>query len=56
MVDPKGFLKVRTRHELAERPVAERLKDWRDVHRPLAPGPGPPSRPPAAWTAAPPSA
>lgn len=32
MADPKGFLKVRTRHELAERPVAERLRDWNDVH------------------------
>ena len=39
MVDPKGFLKVRTRHELAERPVAERLKDWRDVHQSTGPGP-----------------
>ncbi len=27
-----GFLKVRTRRELAERPVEERIKDWFDVH------------------------
>lgn len=32
MSDPRGFLKVRTRRELAERPVAERIKDWCDVH------------------------
>ncbi len=32
MADPKGFLKVRTRRELAERPVAERIRDWSDVH------------------------
>ncbi|MBM6699380.1 glutamate synthase subunit beta [Bifidobacterium pullorum subsp. saeculare] len=32
MGDPRGFLKVRTRRELAERPVAERIKDWLDVH------------------------
>lgn len=32
MADPKGFLKVRTRHELAERPVSERIMDWKDVH------------------------
>ncbi|MEE1296194.1 MAG: glutamate synthase subunit beta [Bifidobacterium sp.] len=32
MGDPRGFLKVRHRHELAERPVAERIKDWNDVH------------------------
>lgn len=32
MGDPRGFLKVRTRRELAERPVAERVKDWLDVH------------------------
>ncbi|WP_314686248.1 glutamate synthase subunit beta [uncultured Bifidobacterium sp.] len=32
MGDPRGFLKVRTRRELAERPVAERIKDWFDVH------------------------
>ena len=32
MGDPRGFLKVRTRHELAERPVEERIKDWLDVH------------------------
>ena len=32
MGDPKGFLKVRTRRELAERPVAERVRDWNDVH------------------------
>ena len=32
MGDPRGFLKVRTRHELAERPVEERIKDWFDVH------------------------
>lgn len=31
MGDPRGFLKVRTRRELAERPV-ERIKDWFDVH------------------------
>ncbi|PLS30898.1 dihydropyrimidine dehydrogenase subunit A [Bifidobacterium margollesii] len=32
MGDPRGFLKVRSRRELAERPVAERIKDWLDVH------------------------
>ena len=32
MGDPRGFLKVRSRHELAERPVQERIKDWLDVH------------------------
>ncbi len=32
MSDPRGFLKVRTRRELAERPVEERIKDWLDVH------------------------
>ncbi|RSX54475.1 glutamate synthase subunit beta [Bifidobacterium samirii] len=32
MGDPRGFLKVRTRRELAERPVAERVRDWFDVH------------------------
>ena len=32
MGDPRGFLKVRTRRELAERPVEERIKDWFDVH------------------------
>ena len=32
MSDPRGFLKVRTRREMAERPVEERIKDWFDVH------------------------
>ena len=32
MSDPRGFLKVRTRRELAERPVQERIKDWLGVH------------------------
>lgn len=32
MGDPRGFLKVRTRHELADRPVEERVRDWFDVH------------------------
>lgn len=32
MGDPRGFLKVRTRRELAERPVEERIKDWLEVH------------------------
>ncbi len=32
MADPRGFLKVRTRHELAERSVEERIQDWFDVH------------------------
>ncbi|MFT8704221.1 glutamate synthase subunit beta [Bifidobacterium aquikefiricola] len=32
MTDPRGFLKVRTRRELKERPVSERTKDWQDVH------------------------
>ncbi|WP_300766607.1 glutamate synthase subunit beta [uncultured Bifidobacterium sp.] len=32
MGDPRGFLKVRTRRELAERPVEERIRDWFDVH------------------------
>ncbi len=32
MGDPRGFLKVRTRRELAERPVEERIKDWVYVH------------------------
>ncbi len=33
MGDPRGFLKVRSRREPAERPVEERIKDWLDVHR-----------------------
>ena len=32
MADPRGFLKTRTRRELAERPVEERVGDWFDVH------------------------
>ena len=32
MTDPRGFLKVRTRRELAERPIEERIRDWFDVH------------------------
>ncbi|WEV74746.1 glutamate synthase subunit beta [Bifidobacterium sp. ESL0798] len=32
MSDPRGFLKVRTRHEAQDRPVAERIRDWKDVH------------------------
>lgn len=32
MSDPKGFLKVRVRHEPADRPVAERIRDWDSVH------------------------
>lgn len=32
MSDPRGFLKVRTRHEPQDRPVAERIHDWNDVH------------------------
>lgn len=32
MSDPRGFLKVRTRREMAERPVEERIQDWFDVH------------------------
>ncbi|MCI1983989.1 MAG: glutamate synthase subunit beta [Bifidobacteriaceae bacterium] len=32
MADPRGFLKTRTRRELAERPVNERVNDWFDVH------------------------
>ena len=32
MGDPRGFLKVRSRREPAERPVEERIKDWLDVH------------------------
>ncbi|WP_455677037.1 glutamate synthase subunit beta [Pseudoscardovia suis] len=32
MADPRGFLKVRTRQELKERPVEERINDWLDVH------------------------
>ena len=32
MADPRGFLKVRTRREPAERPVEERIRDWMDVH------------------------
>lgn len=32
MGDPRGFLRVRTRRELAERPVEERIRDWFDVH------------------------
>ena len=56
MGDPRGFLKVRTRRELAERPVEERIKDWFDVHTESACSPGPPSRRPAAWIAEPRSA
>ncbi|KFI46735.1 glutamate synthase (NADPH/NADH) small chain [Bifidobacterium bohemicum] len=32
MSDPRGFLNVRARHEVADRPVAERIHDWNDVH------------------------
>ena len=32
MADPRGFLKVRTRREPAERPIEERIRDWMDVH------------------------
>jgi glutamate synthase (NADPH/NADH) small chain len=32
MADPRGFLKTRKRHELAERDVTERVNDWFDVH------------------------
>ncbi|MDD6460884.1 MAG: glutamate synthase subunit beta, partial [Bifidobacteriaceae bacterium] len=32
MADPRGFLKVRYRQELKERPVEERINDWLDVH------------------------
>ncbi|MBB2954871.1 glutamate synthase (NADPH/NADH) small chain [Bifidobacterium commune] len=32
MSDPKGFLKVRTRHEASNRPAGERIRDWKDVH------------------------
>ena len=52
MGDPRGFLKVRTRRELAERPVEERIKDWFDVHAESGLQLGPPNRRPDAWTAA----
>ncbi|MFD0705230.1 glutamate synthase subunit beta [Alloscardovia venturai] len=32
MADPRGFLKVRHREELATRSPEERIKDWFDVH------------------------
>lgn len=32
MSDPKGFLKVRSRHEPADRPVKERIRDWDGIH------------------------
>lgn len=32
MADSRGFLKTRTRRELAERPVEQRVNDWFDVH------------------------
>ncbi len=32
MADPRGFLKVRHREELASRSPEERIKDWFDVH------------------------
>ncbi|MGP7960868.1 glutamate synthase subunit beta [Sanguibacter sp. A247] len=32
MADPRGFLKVRERELPADRPVAVRLMDWREVH------------------------
>ncbi|KFI67611.1 glutamate synthase subunit beta [Bifidobacterium magnum] len=32
MADPRGFLKVRTRHEVEDRPVEQRVHDWNDVH------------------------
>ena len=56
MGDPRGFLKVRTRRELAERPVEERIKDWFDVHAETGRNRGPKRRRPAAWIVAPRSA
>ena len=45
MGDPRGFLKVRTRRELAERPIEERIKDWFDVHAESGLSRGPANRP-----------
>ena len=57
MADPRGFLKVRTRREPAERPVEERIRDWMDVHAESGLQPWRrANRRPAAWTAAPRSA
>ena len=49
MGDPRGFLKVRTRRELAERPVEERIKDWFDVHAESGLQPWT-TMPPLLWT------
>lgn len=32
MADPKGFLTIRERELPGERPVAERIRDYREVH------------------------
>ena len=37
MADPQGFLRIRHRELPADRPVAERLADWHEVH-PCLPG------------------
>ncbi|MBD5787320.1 glutamate synthase subunit beta [Cellulosimicrobium terreum] len=38
MADPRGFLKVRERELPENRPVAVRLRDWKDVHAHLEEG------------------
>jgi len=38
MADPNGFQKIRARQLPPDRPVAERLTDWNDVHAPLPNG------------------
>jgi len=38
MADPNGFQKIRERQLPPDRPVAERLQDWNDVHAPLPDG------------------
>ncbi|MGN0111106.1 MAG: NAD(P)-binding protein, partial [Cellulosimicrobium funkei] len=38
MADPRGFLKVRERELPPNRPVAVRLRDWKDVHAHLEEG------------------
>ena len=56
MGDPRGFLKVRTRRELAERPVEERIKTGSTFTPKPACNRGPKRRRPAAWIVAPRSA
>jgi len=38
MADPNGFQKIRERQLPPDRPIAERVQDWNDVHAPLPDG------------------